>query len=538
MGWNFAEIWETVADVHPGADAMVQGDRRVTWGEFDARADGIARHLLDAGAVEQDKVAQYLYNCPEYMESVFACFKAGLVPVNTNYRYTDAELVYLWDNSDAVAVMFHGTFVPTIERIRDQVPKVKTWLWVDDGSHPCPAWAVPYEGVAAINPGRTVPAWGRKGEHLFFIYTGGTTGMPKGTMWMQDTLVNLLLGQNPLVKMPADLAEVRAGLVEKGPGPSALPGAPLMHGTGALVSMSIMCGGGKIVCTESRSLNPAEMLGVVGREKVNVMIIIGDAFAKPIVAELQTAADGGTPHDISSVFMIASSGVMWSETTKKAMLGFNPGMILLDALGSSEAIGMGSNMSMGDNAAKTAKFTLGGSAVVIKDDGTLVQPGSGEIGRVGIKGLTPIGYYKDPEKSAQTFPVIDGVRYSLPGDWATVEADGTLTLLGRGSVCINSGGEKIFPEEVEEALKSHPSVYDAVAVGVPDEKWGEAVTGVIELRPGHELDTAALIEHVKGRIAAFKAPKNLVTIDTIGRAPNAKVDYKRLKAYAAEKVGG
>jgi fatty-acyl-CoA synthase len=212
-------------------------------------------------------------------------------------------------------------------------------------------------------------------------------------------------------------------------------------------------------------------------------------------------------------------------------------MMLLDALGSSEAVGMGMNMSAGDSAAQTAKFTKGALAVVITDDGRLVEPGSGEIGRVGVKGLVPIGYYKDPEKSAATFPVIDGVRYSLPGDWATVEADGTITLLGRGSVCINSGGEKIFPEEVEEALKLHESVRDAVVVGVPDEKWGEAVTGLVELVPGATFDEAALIAHVKSRIAAYKAPKRVLTIDTVGRAPNGKVDYKRLKSVAVAAIG-
>ncbi len=537
-GWNFADIWEAVADAHPDADAMVQGDRRLTWGEFSRRADGVARFLLDRGAQHQDKVAQYLYNCPEYLESVFACFKAGLVPVNTNYRYTDDELVYLWDNADAVAVVFQGTFVPTIERIRDRVPKVRTWLWVDDGSGDCPAWAVPYEQASAVAEGRTVAPWGRSGSDLFFIYTGGTTGMPKGTMWEQDTLVQILFNQNPLAAPPADMAELSERLISQGPGLSGLPAAPLMHGTGALVSFNLMNGGGKIVLAQSRSLNPAELLTLVGTEKVNMLVIIGDVFAKPLLAELDAKRDAGQPYDISSIVAIASSGVMWSEPVKKGLLAHNPNMMLLDALGSSEAVGMGMNMSAGDSAAQTAKFTKGSLAVVITEDGRLVEPGSGEIGRVGVKGLVPIGYYKDPEKSAATFPVIDGVRYSLPGDWATVEADGTITLLGRGSVCINSGGEKIFPEEVEEALKLHESVRDAVVVGVPDEKWGEAVTGLVELVPGATFDEAALIAHVKSKIAAYKAPKRVLTIDTVGRAPNGKVDYKRLKGVAVAAIGG
>jgi 3-oxocholest-4-en-26-oate---CoA ligase len=536
-GWNFADIWEAVSDLHPDADVIVQGERRETWREFDRRADGVARFLLDAGAQHQDKVAQYAYNCPEYLESVFACFKASLVPVNTNYRYTDDELIYLWDNADAFAVVFQGTFTPVIERIRDRVGKVKVWLWVDDGSGACPAWATPFETAAATPAERVSAPSGRAGEDLYFIYTGGTTGMPKGTMWEQQTLVQILFAQNPLVAPPADMAALVEQMKAAGPGLAGLPAAPLMHGTGALITFSLLNGGGKIVLAESRSLDSKELLGLVEQEKVNMLVIIGDVFAKPILNELDAAKDAGTPYDISSVIAVASSGVMWSQPVKQGLLAHHPGMLLIDALGSSEAIGMGSSMSAGDAAATTAKFTQGALGVVIKDDGSLVEPGSGEIGRVGVKGLTPVGYYKDPEKSAATFPVIDGVRYSLPGDWATVEADGTITLLGRGSVCINSGGEKIYPEEVEEALKLHPSVADAVVVGVPDEKWGEAVTGMVELRPGADLDEAALIAHVKQRLAPFKAPKRVLTVGTIGRAPNGKVDYKRLKAEANDRLG-
>ncbi|MBK9179035.1 MAG: acyl-CoA synthetase [Acidimicrobiales bacterium] len=535
-GWNFADVWETVTDVLPDAEAQVQGDRRTTWAAFDRRADGLAQLLLDGGARHQDKVAQYLYNCPEYLESVFALFKAGLVPVNTNYRYTDDELAYLWDNADAIGVVFHGTFAPTIERIRPRVPTVRHWFWVDDGSGPCPEWATPYEeAVATPNPGRVQGPWGRSGTDLFFIYTGGTTGMPKGVMWEQDTLARILFDAGKLVAPPpADLAELRARLEANGAGMAALPAAPLMHGTGCLVSLSALNGGGRIVLTESRHLDAAELLDRIEQEKVNMLIIVGDVFARPILAELDRSP--GT-RDLSSLFAVASSGVMWSEPVKQGLLKHHPGMLLIDALGSSEAVGMGTNISAGDNAAATARFSLGDSAVVITDDGRLVQPGSGELGRVGIRGLTPVGYYKDPDKSAATFPVIDGVRYSLPGDWATVEADGTITLLGRGSVCINTGGEKVFPEEVEEVLKHHPAVLDAVAVGMPDERWGETVNAVVELRDGAAFDEGDLIDHVKGHLAHFKAPKRVFTITTIGRGPNGKVDYKRMRAYASDQVG-
>ncbi len=535
-GWNFADIWDLVARKVPDRTAQIQGDRRISWGEFDRRADSVARFLLDAGVAEQDKVAQYLYNCPEYLESMSASFKAGLVPINTNYRYTDAELVYLWDNADVVAVVFHGTFTATIDRIRTSVPLVKTWLWVDDGYGDCPEWATPYETAAATEPGdRPVQGpWGRSGDHLLMTYTGGTTGMPKGVMWRQDDLVRILLGTfMPAVRDGVDPSIIEAALEQ--PGVVGMPACPLMHGTGQYTQLIVLSMGGSVVTLQSRNLDVAELLDVVEREKVNQIALVGDAFSKPILAALDAEPDRW---DLTSLMLIASSGVMWSEDSKKRLLEYNPNMLLLDAFSSSEAVGMGQSLSSAGGTSHTAKFTLGENARVLDDNDRDVEPGSGDIGRVALKGLVPVGYYKDPEKSARTFPTIDGQRYSIPGDYAQVEADGTLTLLGRGSVVINSGGEKVFPEEVEEALKTHQSVADAVAVGVPDDKFGEAVVAVVEPSdPAAGLDEAALIAHVKGRLAAYKAPKRVLPVDTIGRAANAKVDYKRLKAYARETIG-
>jgi fatty-acyl-CoA synthase len=535
-GWNFAHIWELVAQQIPDAPAQVHGDQRTDWKTFDRRADGIARTLLEAGVQEQDKVAQYLYNCPEYLESVFAAFKAGLVPINTNYRYADAELVYLWDNADAVAVVFHGAFSETIERIRSQVPRVKTWLWVDDGSGPCPEWAVPFEDAAAHEPGeRPVQgAWGRSGAHLLMTYTGGTTGMPKGVMWRQEDLVGNLVGTFfPDVRERVDDSIITNGV--QAPGPIGMPACPLMHGTGMYTQLIILSIGGSVVTLQSRRLDVEELLDTVEREKVQQIALVGDAFSKPILAALDAEPDRW---DLSSLFMIASSGVMWSEDSKKRLLEYQPGMLLVDAFSSSEAVGMGQSVSSAGGTSHTAKFTLGENARVLDESDQDVKPGSGEIGRVAIRGYVPVGYYKDPEKSAKTFIELDGERYSIPGDYAQVEADGTLTLLGRGSVVINTGGEKVFPEEVEEALKTHPSVRDAVAVGVPDEKFGEAITAVVQpADEGGDLDEAALIAHVKGQLAAYKAPKRVLPVDTIGRAANGKVDYKRLKQYARDELG-
>jgi fatty-acyl-CoA synthase len=534
-GWNFAEVWETVAELIPDAQAQVHGDRRYTWRQFDERANGVADALLQAGVVEQDKVAHYLYNGPEFLESMFGIWKAGLAPINTNYRYADDELVYLWENADAVAVVFHGSFVPTIERIRDRVDQIRLWLWVDDGAGPCPAWAVPYEQVATSHPERVVAPWGRSGDHLYMLYTGGTTGMPKGVMWRQDDLFRNIVGAGFDARVrdgEPDMGIIRERVT--GPGIVGLPACPLMHGTGCMTQLIVLSGGGSAVTTESRGLDVEDLLDTVEREKVNAIALVGDAFGKPILRALD-AAPGRW--DLSSLFMITSSGVMFSEQTKQGLIAHVPNMMIVDAFSSSEAVGMGQSVSSAGGTADTAKFMVGENTRVIDETGHDVKPGSGEIGRVAVGGFQPIGYYKDEAKTAATFLEIDGRRYSVPGDFAQVEADGSIALLGRGSVCINTGGEKVFPEEVEEVLKTHETVLDAVAVGVPDEKFGEAITAMVELVPGADLDEASIIGHMKSKLASYKAPKRVIQVPTIGRAPNGKVDYKRLKQDAYTALG-
>jgi fatty-acyl-CoA synthase len=490
----------------------------------------VAATLLDRGATEQDKVAQYLYNGTEYLESMFGAFKAGLVPINTNYRYQDDELVYLWDNADCVAVVFHGVFTETIERIRDRVPRVTTWLWVDDGDGLCPEWAIPYEEAAHSHAGRVVAPWGRDGDQLLMTYTGGTTGMPKGVMWRQDDLFRTLVAQmNPVYKTgDADLAIVRQQV--KVAGPVGMPACPLMHGTGLYTQLIVLSLGGSSVTLTSRKLDVEELFDTIERERVNQIAIVGDAFGKPMLKALD---ENRGRWDLASLFLVASSGVMFSEPVKHGLLKHHPRMILVDAFSSSEAVGMGQSVASGDSASETATFQLGENTIVVSDDGRRVEPGSGEIGRVAVGGHQPIGYYKDPAKTAATFIEFEGRRYSCPGDYAIVEADGSLTLLGRGSVVINTGGEKVFPEEVEEVLKTYPGVRDAVVVGVPDDKFGEVVGAVVEATAGTDISSDDLIAHVRSKLAAYKAPRHVFTIDTIGRAPNGKVDYKRLKAFAA-----
>ena len=530
--WNIADVWDVVAESIPDAPAQEYEDVVHTWRDFDRRARGVAATLLAHGARQQDKVAQYLYNCPQYLESIYALFKAGLVPVNTNYRYTPDELVYIWDNSDAVAVIFHGSFAATIEPIRSRLPRVVTWLWVDDGSGPCPSWAVDYE-TAATSPGENHAPWGRRGDDLLLLYTGGTTGMPKGVMWRQEDLLLALDSANKkrLPEKP-DFTAVAARATKAGP--RNLPAAPLMHGTGLFNAMSNLNVAGSVITMSNRRFDPVDLLNTIEAKNVNSMSIVGDAFAKPILRALDAEPDRW---NLSSLRVIISSGVMFSAESKAGLLRHNPRLIMVDALGSSEAIGMAQSTTSAAGPAETARFELGPNTRVLTEDGREVVPGSEELGRVALRGHTPIGYYKDEQKSAATFQVIDGVRWSIPGDWARVDADGTVHLLGRGSQCINTGGEKVYPEEVEEALKLHPSVADAAVVGVPDERFGQAITALVEPLPGATIDEAELIAHVKVHLAAYKAPKRVIRIESVGRAGNGKLDYKRLTAHALAVLG-
>jgi fatty-acyl-CoA synthase len=539
--FNFADVWELCASVRGPELALVCGTDRTSWSELDLRADSLARTMLDAGLGHQDKVAQYLYNCNEYLESMFALFKASLVPVNTNYRYGDDELYYLWDNADATAVIFHGEFTAAVDRVRTRLDKLRLFLHVDDGTGPCPDWAVPYEeaatalgdGSAGAAPARPVRSpEGRSGDDLYMLYTGGTTGMPKGVMWRQDDLFGVINSGSPM-RLPADegLASFPAAIEGLAALDVALlPACPLMHGTGAFTAIAALDAGGRVVTMPDHRLDPVAILETVAAEKIRILTIVGDAFARPILAELDRHPDR---YDISSLMGIISSGVMWSAETKRGLLRHNPNMLLVDAVSSSEAVGLGASVSTGSESAETATFRIGPNVKVIDEEDREIPLGSGRVGRLAIRGRVPIGYYKDPERTARTFPLLDGERYSVPGDYATVDEDGTVHLLGRGSVVINTGGEKVFPEEVEEGLKTHPAVMDAAAVGVPDERFGETVAAVVELADGASVPPEELIAHVKEHLASYKAPRKIVFVPSIGRSPSGKLDYPRLREAAA-----
>jgi fatty-acyl-CoA synthase len=537
--WNFADVYEAVAARVPDRPCQIQGDRVVTWAEFDARADAVAAELVAAGLGHQSKVACYLHNGVEYLEVLVAAFKAAMVPVNTNYRYGPDEIRYLFDNADVEAVVFHARFADLLDGIRSQLPLVKRWLVVPDDSGAAPEWAEPYESVATSGRPRPDLAWERSGDDLLLLYTGGTTGMPKGVMWRQDDLFNVLgAGGNAVLGVPpAESVDEVVSRVDPSVdrGVVMVVACPLMHGTGQFSALIAMTGGGTVVSLPSRHFDVAELFATVERERATNLVIVGQAFAGPMLEHLDSNPGR---YDLSSLALISSSGVMWSQENKAGLLRHLPQVILFDSFGSSEAVGLGGSVSAAGTAEQTAKFAIGPNNAVFTDDGRRVEPGSGEMGMVAVGGFIPVGYYKDEAKSAATFRTVEGRRWSIPGDFATVNADGTIHLLGRGSVCINTGGEKVFPEEVEEALKTHPSVRDAVVVGIPDDRFGETICAVVEpADPDAELDTAALREHVAARLAAYKAPRNVVTVDSINRAANGKVDYKRLKGVAADRLG-
>ncbi len=523
---NFADIWEGIAQAMPDATAAAHGFESHSWREFEDRSARLAAALDDAGVGHDDKVALYLFNGFEYQEAQFAAFKQRAVPCNVNYRYVAAELQYLLENADAKAVFFDVSLADRIEAVRAACPELR--LLVQVGGGDLLDGAVHFEDlVASHQPAAPIE---RSGDDLWFLYTGGTTGNPKAVMWPHAELQKSGAAYyNPLDRgVPQTVEEAvdaACELRDRNRSTRVLAAAPLMHGTSGIVSLQVLSVGGTVATLPSRSFDATELWEVVAHHRLTMLTIVGEAFARPMLAELARARDAGTPHDLSSVFQIMSSGVMWSRESKEAFLEFRQ-MTLVDTLGSSESPGQGTQRTRGgEEVASTGRFELSETTTVLTDDGHEVVPGSGDVGRLANRGIVPLGYYKDQAKTDETFPTVRGVRYAIPGDYATIEADGTITLLGRGSVCINSGGEKIYPEEVEEALKSHPGVLDCNVVGLADERWGQSVTAVISLVDGTEVSDDDLVAHAREHLAAYKTPKRFFRVPSVMRGPNGKPDY-------------
>ncbi|MBI3785219.1 MAG: AMP-binding protein [Deltaproteobacteria bacterium] len=531
--WNLADCLDRIAALRGGEEALIQGERVVSWTQLERRARNLAAWMVERGASRQGKVALYTYNHPAYMEAVYAAFKAALVPVNVNYRYREEELRYLLENADAEIVVVHEEFLPLLNKVIELLPGIKGVLVLSESrKQALSPDTADYETTAEHD--RKAPPVERSGDDMMFLYTGGTTGMPKGVMWRQDDLY-YRFAAGGLGQPPGTLEELEEYVRNAPMKLRTLIGPPLMHGTGWFTAMIAWLTGGTVILMDDPKTFQAEQLWeIVSRTKATAVTIVGDSFARPMLRALENTAK---PYDLSSLSMVASSGVMWSQETKQGLLKYLPQSMLVDAFSSSEAVGMGLSITTAAGAISTAKFQLTDKTRLFDEDLRLLDTQPGTKGLVGVGGNQPVGYYKDPEKSARTFVATEHGRFSVPGDWAVVNDDGvTLTLLGRGSVCINTGGEKVFPEEVEEVIKRFAGVKDVVVVGVPDEKWGEAITAVVSAN-GPAIDAAALKAFVKQHLAGYKAPKHVVAVDEVYRSPSGKADFKRTKQVAMDALG-
>jgi fatty-acyl-CoA synthase len=538
MERHLATLWEAVADAVPDATAIVQGDVRRSYRDFDERAAQLAGALQAAGLGPGSKVAQYLYNSPEYVESYAAALKIRGVPVNVNYRYLDDELLYLLENSEAEALVFHSSLADRVARVAARATGVQLLLEVDDGgtAGTVPG-AVPYEeALAAATP---APRIERDPADVLLLYTGGTTGMPKGVMTKNAgavagaiATISSVTGVPPAEDVAAVPEMVRAFVAERGQFVT-LPACPLMHGTGMASLAPTLGGGGKLVLLAHKGLDVDELWATVEREGVNSLVIVGDAFARPMLRGLRE----GPARDLGCVRFIFSAGAMFSAEVREGLLEHLPTATIIDNIAASEG-GMGVALSTRGNVVPTGSFLPNPGVKLFTEEGEEVRPGSGEIGMVAVPGAIPEGYFHDEEKTARTFREFGGVRYSIPGDWGTIGEDGVLTLLGRGSQCINTGGEKVFPEEVEETLKLHPAVEDALVFGLPDERFGQRVAAVVSLAPDAEggLDPKAIVDGVRDRISSYKLPRDVAIVDVVPRAANGKADYPRARELFESEV--
>ncbi len=538
--FNLAWLHEAIAAEVPERECIVFRERRLRWADVNDRTRRLASVLREAGLgchrergglanweSGQDHVALYLLNGNEYLEGMLGSFKARCVPVNVNYRYVDEELVYLLSNANAKAVIYHARFAPTLARIRPRLGDVRLWLQVEDESgEPLLPGAQGYEQTLAKAEPRAPE--GLSPDDLYVLYTGGTTGMPKGVLWRQEDVFRSAMYTRPVASSTEVVARAVRGDLR------ALPAPPFMHGAAHWVAFNMWSLGGTIV-VQSRPdrLDPVDIWSTVERERVTALTIVGDAFGRPLADELRSSR-----YDVSSLRLLTSGGAILTAALKRELHELLPGVRLVDALGSSESGSQAQQTSSEASGAATGYFELAPDNLVLRDDlSGPVDPGSDEVGWLARSGRVPLGYYGDPEKTARTFPVVDGVRYAVPGDRAMLEADGRLRLLGRDSVTINTGGEKVFAEEVEHALKHHPAVYDAVVVGTPHERWGQQVTALIRLRPGAAVSEAELIDVARSHLAAYKLPKRLVFVGEIQRSPSGKADYRWAKAAALGDVG-
>ena len=537
---HYATWWEVLADEIGDRDALIHGELHRSWHDFDDRAARLAAAFTGAGAGVGSKVALYLFNGPEYLEANSAALKMRAVAVNVNYRYLDDELAYLLTDSEAEVLVFHRSLGDRVARVVERLPGLRLLVEVDDGAPPGGpdhvAGSVAFEDLVADHD--PLPRIDRPADDPVMLYTGGTTGMPKGVVTSVGSQIATLMATSLAsvgASMPTSPAELLATFekIEASNGRFvSIPACPLMHGTGLwLGAMIPLLGGGAVVTLEGRSLDGDELWTTVGREGVTQMAIVGDAFARPLLRSLDAARDAGRPHDTTSMSRLISSGAMLSAESRRSLLDHIPQLMILDVLGSTET-GIGVQIVVAGNEPETGVFTPMPSTKVLTELGVAVTPGSGEVGFIAVAQPTTQGYFKDEAKTATLLREYDGVRYAVTGDMATVDADGSIRLLGRGSQCINTGGEKVYPEEVEEAVKRTAGVDDCLVVGVPDDRFGERVVAVVAASTESALTDADVLSSVRAQLSAFKAPKQVIFVDEVPRAPNGKADYRAAKALA------
>lgn len=541
MEAHYATVFEKNADVIPDEIALVCGDKVQTWKEYDDRAARLASLLTSYGLGPDSKVGLYIHNSNEYLEAQYGVFKISGVSINVNYRYKAEELIYLLDNSDSEAVFFQGCYSQQIDSIKDKLDKVKVFIQLDDGTEQLECAENYEDAIASHQPMERIK---RSEDNIYMLYTGGTTGMPKGVMYTHGGHLRGMLntagawGMIPLQEK-VEIEDISKEVLKMAQDHNlnvSIPGCPLMHGTGmwlgALVPHLV---GGRVVTMPQLGFDPDFLFKEVERTKTNNIVIVGDAFAKPMVDALDKAKKENKPYNLESVNNIISSGVMWSAEVKQGLLEHHS-MVLIDAMGSTEG-GMGSSTTSREKSPGTAKFVINPGVIVLTDEGEHAEPGSGKMGKIGTSALVPKGYYKDEKKSAETFKEFEGVRYSFPGDYALVEADGTITLLGRGSNCINTAGEKVYPEEVEEAVKRNSDIYDCLVVGMKDDRFGQRVVALASFEEGHEITEQELISYTREHLAGYKLPKQVLFVEEVMRAPNGKANYKWAKEIAEKELG-
>ena len=535
---NWATLWEALAASQPDHVAVVIGDTHIRWRDLDERASRIAS-LFDSYGIGHDaKVGQLLYNCPEYLETAYASFKVRASTVNVNFRYKAPEIIHVLADSGASVLVYHAAFRDVVREARPSLPKVRLFLQIDGGDESeLLDGAVDYaQAIESFSPMAPIV---RSGNDSLLLYTGGTTGLPKGVVWSHTGLFGALAFTGyasmglALPETVADVARVASELNGAGKSPVNMTAPPLMHGTAMFLAFSTFVLGGTVVLLGGRRFDAAELLRLVQREKVSQLSIVGDAFARPIVEELKRAELSGESYDLSSLGRIVSTGATLSSEMKSALMERATQAVVMDMIGASEGGPFAVAMTMpGQDPVATAAFMATPNTSLFDPQTWEKIPfGSGRNGVLAAAGAMPDGYFGDAEKTAQTFRVIDGVRYTIPGDFAEIDEDGTVHLLGRGSVCINTGGEKVYPEEVEVAARSHPNVIDCVVVGLPDTRFGEIITLVAE-RSG-EISESEVIEHVKKLLATYKAPRRVIFVDQVYRSPSGKADYRWAKEIAS-----